>query len=143
MPGPAPAKSRRRRNVPARGEWKATPGIGWQHGAVPEPPDGLMAATREAWTTWMRAWFASHWTPDDLPGLRIVITQYDAVERANPAKANDVTTLVRLMDTYGITPAGQQSRRWSPPEAEDKPVDDQRPAATKSTDPYRHLRAVS
>ena len=139
MPGPAPKPNRRRRNAPARGEWQAAPGSGWQHGPIPEPPDGLMAATREAWTTWMQAWFASHWTPADLPGLRLVIGQFDAVQRGQ-TKANDVTTLVRLMDTYGITPAGQQARRWEAPKDEPQvqPATDDAPAGRL----YGHLRTV-
>ena len=91
----------------------------------------------------MRSWFAAHWTPDDLPGLEVVITQYDAHRRNAAPKANDATAVVRLMDTYGITPAGQQARRWSPPKLEDQPLDDKRPAEAPSKDPYRHLRAVS
>lgn len=137
MSGPPPAKTRRRRNVPARGEWRPSPGNGWQHGDVPEPPDGLVAASREAWDTWFRAWWASNWTPDDLPGLRIVIAWYDRVERTD-AKANDVTALVRLMDTYGITPAGQQSRRWEPPKPDDVPATTAPPKGGR----YGHLRAV-
>jgi len=91
----------------------------------------------------MQAWFAAHWAPADLPGLQLVIAQFDAVKRAPITKANDVTALVRLMDTYGITPAGQQSRRWTAPKPEDTPVDDKRPVEASSKDPYRHLRAVS
>lgn len=138
MPGPAPKTNRRRANVPARGEWQPTPDTGWQHGAIPEPPDGLVAASRDAWTTWMQSWFASHWEPSDLPGLRLVIAQFDMVQRGQN-KANDVTTLVRLMDTYGITPAGQQARRWaktSPDEAPAAP----RGKAEPTPSPYAHLR---
>lgn len=141
MPGNGPAPKakagRRRRNVPALGEWQPTVGVGWQHGPVPDPPDGLVEASRDAWSTWMGAWFAAHWLPADLPGLRLVIVQFDAVQRGQP-KANDITALVRLMDTYGITPAGQQSRRWEAP-AED-------PAPTVETPTkagrYGHLRSV-
>lgn len=134
-PAPKPKATRRRANPPVH-EWQATPGVGWQHGAIPEAPDGLVSPSREAWTTWMRAWFASHWTPADLPGLRLVIAQFDAVQRGQ-AKANDVTTLVRLMDTYGITPAGQQARRWAPPE---EPAAPEKVVKPKSQ--YGNLRVV-
>lgn len=140
MPGPAPQKTRRRRNAPARGEWQPTPGIGWQHGPIPEPPDGLKLESIIAWQTWFMAWFASHWTPADLPGLRLVIAQHDAVQRGQN-KANDVTTLVRLMDTYGITPAGQQARRWEAPKSDEEPS----PVATgpqKADGRYAHLRVA-
>ena len=112
--------------------------MGWQHGPIPPPPDGLIAKSRETWQSWMSSWVASHWSRHDLAGLELLIEQYDAVKRANPAKANDVTALTRLMDTYGITPAGQQARRWSAPK-------DETPAAAPETPKrgrYAHLRAV-
>lgn len=136
MSGPAPKQQRRRRNAPASGEWKSSPGIGWQHGAIPDAPDGLVADSRAAWTTWFQAWFAAHWTPADLPGLSILIVQFDAVKRGQ-AKANDITATVRLMDNYGITPAGQQARHWTPPKEEAKPA-----AAKVPAGPYAGLSVV-
>jgi hypothetical protein len=118
--GRAPKDNEQRRNhhAPQRGEWTPAAGVGWQYGDAPEPPDGLMAASAEAWQVWMGAWFAAHWTPDDLPGLRTLIRIYDQVERGEFQRANEL----RLqMDTYGITPKGQQDRRWAPP-AEEKPA---------------------
>lgn len=85
---------------------------GWQHGKAPAPPTGLMPASRAAWVTWMRSWFASFWTPEDLPGLRQVIRLYDQVERGEFVR---MTELRQMMDNYGITPKGQQDRRWRPP----------------------------
>jgi len=56
MAGRGPAakdpETRRRANVPDRGEWHAMPGIGWQHGDLPKPPAQLRKASRDAWTTW-------------------------------------------------------------------------------------------
>ena len=138
-----------------RGEWVATPGIGWQHGPVPDAPDGLHAETVDVWTTWMRAWFASNWTPDDLPGLAVVVRIYEAVrsfyedpyvekkvrgkdETVFVLKPNPTGELRQLMDNYGITPKGQQDRRWSRPK--DAPVVE--PEATPDASPYGHLRAV-
>lgn len=86
----------------------------------------------------MQAWFASHWTPADLPGLRLLITQFDAHQRNAAPKANDATAVVRLMDTYGITPAGQQARRWAPPEASETPATGPVPESR-----YGHLRVAS
>ena len=114
MSGPPPkdAANRRRRNAPARGEWQTAPGIGWQHGETPPPPTGLRKSSRDAWETWMGAWFASFWTPGDLPSLRVLIRLYDQVERGHLERAGDV----RLwQSTYGITPAGQLARRWQRP----------------------------
>lgn len=139
MPGPTPKETRRRRNPPASGEWKPSPGNGWQHGAIPEPPDGLLTVSKETWKLWFQGWWASHWTPNDLPGLGVVIVHFDAVKRSNPAKANDVTALVRLMDTYGITPAGQQARHWSAPKADVEPT---APPATNAS-PYAALRVIA
>lgn len=121
-----------------RGDWKAADG-GWQHEPI-EAPDGLLEASRTAWETWMRAWFAAHWTPDDLPGLRQVIRLYDQVERGEFQRASEL----RLqMDTYGITPKGQQDRRWTRPKSdeEDAPSSPQR--RQDGDDPYRHLRVVN
>lgn len=139
---PKPATERRNAHAPQLGEWKASVGIGWQHGPIPEPPVGLMPASVDAWMTWMQSWFASHWTPADLPGLGLVIAQFDAVQRGQN-KANDMTALVRLMDTYGITPAGQQSRRWTPATEEDAPRDNRKaPVVELADSPYAHLKVA-
>lgn len=167
--GPAPAANRRRRNKPARGEWAATPGSGWQHSEViPEPPDGLSEVSLDTWRTWFASWFAANWMPSDLPGLRIVIGLYEQCEsyRDDPyterttrggdsmfvLKPNPVTELRQLMDNYGITPKGQQDRRWvrdtTAPEApaRSKPRAG-KPAAGKPAQetaaPYRHLSVVA
>jgi hypothetical protein len=135
--GPAPKAASRTRVKPTRGTPKAAPGVGWQHGAVPKPPDGLMAASRTAWSTWFKAWWAAHWSKEDLPGLRHVILLYDQVERGEFQRSAEL----RLsMDTYGITPKGQQDRRWTPPKVEEP----EKKAPTKKTaGRYGHLKAVS
>lgn len=132
--GPAPKDKSQRRNftAPSRGEWHPALGIGWQHGKAPEPPEGLMPATEEAWRVWMGAWFAAHWTPDDLPGLRTLIRVYDEVERGEFQRA---TELRLQMDTYGITPKGQQDRRWA------RPTEDKAVATVRQVKP-RKLRAI-
>ena len=102
-------------------------------------PGRLTLAAKTAWKTWFHAWFASHWTPDDVPGLRQVVRLYDQVERGEFHRAAEL----RLqMDTYGITPKGQQDRRWAPPKADDPPAD-QVEAQASSDDPYSRLRVVS
>jgi hypothetical protein len=118
MPGPPPKEHRNRRNAPARGEWRASPGFGWQHGPTPRPPIGLKAASRKAWFAWMESWMAAFWIPGDLPQLRHVILLYDQVERGEFRWAGEL----RLsMNGYGITPAGRQSLRWKPPEESPQP----------------------
>ena len=135
MPGPAPKQQRTRRQEPERGEWKPAAGWGWQHGKPPTPPKGLMPESRNAWKIWMGAWFAAHWTPDDLPGLRTVIRLYDQVERGEYVRS---TELRLAMDTYGITPKGQQDRRWRPPAKEEPP----KPEGAGARARYAHLRVV-
>ena len=103
------------RHEPTRGEITPASSSGWQHGDIPPAPDGLMPASLEAWSTWLSSWFASFWTPSDLPGLRQLVRLYDQVERGEFQRASEL----RLqMDTYGITPKGQQDRRWKAPAAD-------------------------
>ena len=151
--GPAPKPDRRRRNTPERGEWQASPGIGWQHGPIPPVPAGVHADTRAAWDVWMRSWFAAFWTPDDLPGLEHVASLHSEVRTAfhepfieaeGPRggtifvrRPSPVTELRQMLDNYGITPKGQQDRRWTRPKTEAEP-----PAATAEGKAYGHLRAV-
>ncbi len=86
----------------------------------------------------MAAWFASHWTVDDLPILRQVIRLFDKVER-NDASSAELTQYRQLLDSYGITPKGQQDRRWSAPKVEPEQAAETPPP----TDKYARLRAVS
>ena len=131
--GPAPAETRRRTNEPARGEWQAAPGIGWQHGPVPPCPSRAVAA-RETWGTWFGGWFASHWTAEDLPNLRLAIKLWVLADTGK-AKGGERAELRYLMDDLGITRKGQQERRW-------KPLEVAKPAVRDSDDPYAGLRAV-
>jgi hypothetical protein len=121
---PKPKDQRVNRVEPQRGEWQAASGDGWLHGDVPEPPDGLLAASVTAWSTWFGAWWASFWFPEDLPALRQVIRLYDQVERGEFQRANEL----RLqMDSYGITPKGQKENRWvRQVEPQQPPVREQR-----------------
>lgn len=135
--GPAPKADRRNKSdAPIRGDYVARPGEGWQHGELPKPPVGLMPASVEAWNVWMRAWFAAHWTPADLPGLRKVIQLYDQTERGEFQRSAE---LRMSMDTYGITPKGQQDRRWQAPKEEPQAAPDETPQPGQR---FAHLRAV-
>lgn len=137
--GRAPKTNRRNpSDKPIRGEWKPTEDVGWQHGEQPAPPDGLMPESVKAWQTWFAAWFASHWTHDDLPALRQLVRLYDQVERGEFQRAGEL----RLqMDTYGITPKGQQDRRWVRPTTEVPSSQPQSPRA--SAGHYAHLKVVN
>jgi len=141
--GPAPKTTRRRRAVPVRGDWRAVPATGWQHGDVPKPPAKLLGRSRQVWVVWFGAWYAAHWQPEDVPGLEIVIRLYDAVLRGDRARASELRL---AMDGWGITPKGQQDRRWALPttgEVEPQPEAD-RGTGTVGLDDnrYAHLKVV-
>jgi hypothetical protein len=86
---------------------------------------------------WMTAWFAAHWTPADLPGLRKLIRLYDATERGELGRSAE---LRQLMDNYGITPKGQQDRRWAPPKPAETPAEVDSP---QEIGRYEHLKVAS
>jgi len=132
--GPAPKADRARRNEPERGEIQATTVTGWQHGDVPPHPEGLMPASELAWSTWFGAWFAAFWSPADLPGLRQMVRLYDQVERGEFQRSSE---LRMTMDTYGVTPKGQQDRRWK--QAADMTAT---ASASKEGGHYSHLKVV-
>lgn len=120
MSGPPPKRpeDRVRRNKPVGGEWKPAPAVGWQHGdptdkrrKFPKAPEGLMPESAAAWDAWFASWWAAHWKPEDLPGLRMVIREFDRLARGD-GKVNEVRA---LLAAYGITPEGQQKLRWLPP----------------------------
>lgn len=136
-PAPKPDAERKRRNAPAL-PWTPAPGEGWQHGPIPSPPDGLMPSSIEAWNVWFRAWFAAFWTPADLPALRILVKLHDEVERGEFHRAPELRI---QMDTYGLTPKGQQSLRWTR-RKEDAPSSATTNGATSALQ-YGRLRAVS
>lgn len=143
-PAPKPRSQRRRTNAPERGDWVATPGIGWQHGPLPVAPPRLLKSSRETWDAWFTAWFAANWGPQDLPVLRQIIRLFDRVERPSPTAA-DRSELRQLMDSYAITPKGQQERRWTPPKANDpavSPADEPQPDKQPGGR-YGHLRSVT
>ena len=138
--GPAPKENRRRANVPERGEYSAVPVTGWRHGDIPPCPARSTAA-RATWASWMGSWFASHWSPEDLPNLRLVIRLWSKCD-AGKATGSERSELRQLMDSYGITLKGQQDRRWTPPKAEDAPEHASGDDAQPDYGPYGHLRAV-
>jgi hypothetical protein len=125
---PKPQAQRRNHHDPGRGEWRNAPGVGWQHGDQPAPPDGLRAESLEAWSVWMGAWYAAFWSAEDLPALRAMVLLYDQVMRGEYQRHAEL----RLnLDTWGVTPKGQQDRRWAPP-LEAEPVKPQRAARERS-----------
>jgi hypothetical protein len=107
--------------------------VGWQHGPVPKAPTNLLKVSRDVWAVWMGSWFAAHWEPEDLPGLYLVVRLYDQVQRGQLQRAAELRI---QMDAYGMTPKGQQDRRWKRQEPEEAP------AARAQGARYGHLRPV-
>lgn len=158
--GRPPAKGApRNRTARQRGEWKATPGIGWQHEAIPDPPAGLLARSVRQWDVWFRSWYAANWGPENLPQLELTIQYWDEVQRslADPfleadgikggtvyyRKPRPMTELRQHMDSLGITPKGQQDRRWEKPaEATQEPASGTTGADVDPREAFGHLRAV-
>ena len=140
MPGPAPKPNSRTRHKPRRGQFHAESSVGWQHGPIPDPPDGLVKESREAWDLWFRAWFAAHWRPEDVPVLRQTIRLYDEVERGITKKSQDRAQLHVWMRCYGITPDGQLANRWIAPKTEE--IQPSLSQQQSGDDPYAHLRVV-
>ena len=138
---PKPEDQRRNAHDPIRGEWQATPGIGWQHGEVPACP-ARSAVARQTWATWFGSWFASHWSPEDLPNLRLVIRLWAKCD-SGKAIGSERTELRQLMDSYGITPKGQQDRRWQPPRSEANTAAQSAEAPATRPSRYAHLRTVA
>ena len=127
--GPAPDRERIRRSTPKRGDWTPSPDGGWQH-PLPDAPTGISSAAADVWGTWFRSWWAGNWSPDDLPTLRLVIRLWDRVNRGDIRRAAE---LRQWLDGYGITPKGQQDRRWTKPAPK-------RQGWGSEPDPYAHLR---
>jgi hypothetical protein len=93
-----------------------------------------MAASEAAWRTWFGSWYASHWTPADLPALRVLVRLFDQVERGEFQRASE---LRMWLDTWGISPKGAQDRRWLPPDDEGPP-----PPAPAKPQKFRHLQVI-
>ena len=106
-----PAQKRNR--MPMVHPWQPAEGEGWQFGEKPEPPDGLMQPTRDAWDLWFDSWWASFWKPADLPQIRLVAQMFDKGGR-NELGASK---LLPWLDRLGITPKGRQDLRWLAPTA--------------------------
>lgn len=137
-PGPPPNRTRRRTNVPAAGDWQKPAAIGWQHGDVPPAPAGVSKAARDAWLTWMDAWFASFWVPADLPALVMLCRLYSKV-MGGKVSGSERSELRQLMKAYGISPEGQQSLRWARPEGMEDEPEQKAPAAPAA---YAQLKVV-
>lgn len=110
--GPAPKSQgeRRRRNMPAAGEWISLPVEG-RKGAVPYLPKGLglSRATQDWWKKIWKTPMATMWTDGDVPALIELAVLRDRMLDGKVSVAAEV----RLRsDEFGLTPKGRQERRW-------------------------------
>jgi hypothetical protein len=133
---PKDPSQRRGTQKPIRGEWSASPGLGWQHGPTPPCPNGVSADTKTAWKAWFSSFAVSNLSPGDLPGLRVVARLHSAVVGGDYTRAPEL----RLwLAGYGLSPKGLQDRRWKAPEVPEaaKPAGKSKPASD-----YAHLNVV-
>lgn len=127
--GRAPQENRRRRNVPARGEWVDLDPL--EQSVLPELPEGeWRPETVAMWEAWRMDPVSAEWSPADVAFALDTIRLHNVM--LNASGANEV----RLrMDSLGLTPKGKRDLRWriskaEPELAEVKPM------------PGRKLRAV-
>jgi hypothetical protein len=140
--GPAPKENRRRRNVPARGEWadlqpldkpvlpvlpKASP---LRHPET-DADIGWPVETRDLWNAWRRDPVTSQWSPAD------VAYAFDTI-RIHAVAPWKMANEIRLrMDALGLTPKGKRDLRWRVA-ADGDEREDEKPKLA----PVRRLRAV-
>lgn len=142
MPGPAPKEERRRRNVPARGEWVDIPAKNPDPAApeMPRPPkEGWSDLTKQAWASWWADGAATMWTPADLEALSQLVdlhNDYSTFEGTR-GKSQIAGELRQRMDGLGLTQKGKRDMRWRPVTDE---ATEERPGSKKSR--YQHLRSV-
>ena len=82
-------------------------------GEVPDPPAGLLAPTRKAWTEFWSTQLATHMQVTDLPALRRLFMHYDELDRIEAAlKPRKRAPLKRRADeTYNDFEARKAARR--------------------------------
>jgi hypothetical protein len=134
-PAPKPREQRRDRHKKQAGDWVQLPPGGYQ-GPIPSLAGvGLSDSTYEWWKTIWRSPMATQWTEGDVPALKELAMLRELLLDGKMSVAAEV----RLRsDSFGLTPAGRQQRRWMITEE-----DQERAGAMKSKEPsLRRLRAV-
>lgn len=121
MSGPPPAKERRRRNVPARGDWVTLPADPYK-GPKPDlrglPVDGSLSAySKTAWKHWWRSPMAHMWTEAEWPILLRLVVVTELVARATKrGETRGLSSLLgeqrQLEDRLGISEKGRRDLRW-------------------------------
>jgi hypothetical protein len=134
-PKPKPPGQAVHRN-PVAHDWSHAPSSGWQYGDVPECPADLNDEARKAWSLWFGSWWASFWTPADVP-------QIELAARLFAAAVDDVAQtpkLLPLMDKLGITPKGRQDLRWAAPKGDEAAQEAENAAVTDEVAARRESR---
>ena len=90
--------------------WNFAEGEGWQHGELPEPPEGLRPESIDAWEAWFTGWWAAFYNEQDVPQLRLAIQEFDSVVRGQKS----LKDILPVLDRWGITEKGRQDNRWQP-----------------------------
>src|SRR3954465_15476259 len=104
--GRAPQENRRRRNVPARGEWVDLDQL--EQPVLPELPEGeWRPETVAMWEAWRSDPVSAEGSPADVAFALDTIRLHNVMENATGANE------VRLrMDSLGLTPKGKRDLRW-------------------------------
>jgi hypothetical protein len=117
MSGPAPKQpsERRRRNVPAGGEWIELPATVEKPILPPLPrrtrAEGPWSArTRETWEAWRQDPATTHYTPADV-GYALSTIRLVEIAHAQPTAAW-LAEIRRRMDGLGLTAKGKRYLRW-------------------------------
>ena len=122
--GPAPKEGRRRRNVPARGEWVDLAPLEQPVLAeLPETEDGWRPETVAMFEAWRSDPVSALWSPAD------VAFAMDTLLLHNEMTASGASEIRLRMDSLGLTPKGKRDLRWRIVEveqAEEKPVKQER-----------------
>ena len=108
-PAPKPREQRRDRHKKQAGDWVQLPPEGYQ-GPIPALAGlGLSNSTLEWWKTIWRSPMATQWSEGDVPALKELAMLRELLLDGKMSVAAEV----RLRsDSFGLTPAGRQQRRW-------------------------------
>lgn len=116
MPGPAPNRNARRRNL--RPDWRALPPGGWA-GDVPEwPMESSSAADRALWAGLWRtpqaaAWHDLGWTRVVARYARLVVeSEIDNPDRSQTAEVALLGEIRQLEDRLGLSPMAMKRLQW-------------------------------
>lgn len=114
--GPAPAEKRRRRNIPARGEWVDLPPL--TKPILPTLPrrakraGGWSARTRSAWKAWRTDPVTTQYGPAEIQAAIDLAYLYEEMVRG---KLSLLPEIRQMQDRLGLNPKGKRDLRWRVP----------------------------